>query len=195
MDGLFRSSDSGSTWTQITVGGLAVDSSIGPFLRKGNALFAGTRKGLYRSQDDGLTWTRAGALSLPIQSLAEGGGHLFAGIGYGLYHSSDEGGTWDKVDSGLADPRIHCLAVSGMDLYAGMPGQGIWKRPLLQMGAAVSIAPRSRSQGTALTGTSRKLLPGSRWGFPASSAASADGGPRAWFDAQGKAAIPPRYSR
>src|SRR4051812_38867168 len=55
LDGLFRSADSGQTWSAVS--GMK-ESNISAFLSLGGAQFLNTRYGLYRSRDLGSSWTR-----------------------------------------------------------------------------------------------------------------------------------------
>ena len=84
LDGIFYSSDDGSTWHQATlpieptaVTAVASDGSSLAYA----ALFgqSSSVKGLYKSTDAGVTWTQRQALNVDIERLAANGSNVLAG--------------------------------------------------------------------------------------------------------------------
>jgi photosystem II stability/assembly factor-like uncharacterized protein len=121
--GLFRSTDSGTSWT-------AVDSGLGKkpvrsFAMSGGNLFAGTSGyGIFLSTNNGASWT-AIVVGPIVLSLAVSGGNLFAGTYSGVFLATNNGAgwTWTAINSGLpASATIYSLAVSGGNIFAGAEG-------------------------------------------------------------------------
>jgi hypothetical protein len=127
---LFRSNDSGRTWTPAVVGMGAVLT----FGFRGDNVLAGTQyDGVASSQDSGLTWTKyyAGLPYTPlacreIHALGTVDTTLFAGvIDAGVFRSTD-GKTWEGVNSGLGHGKVTAFAVSDSNLFAATAGGGIY---------------------------------------------------------------------
>ncbi|MBN1130547.1 MAG: hypothetical protein JXA71_16260 [Chitinispirillaceae bacterium] len=124
--GLFKSQDSGTTWTSAHTGlpGLGISVVIG----KGNTLYAGTGSGVFRSENNGDSWIAAngGMEEGVIFSLISVDDTLWAGTA-GVFRSTDNGTSWTDVSEGLA-PRIpnSYLAVSALAYKDGVvyAGQG-----------------------------------------------------------------------
>ncbi len=120
MDGVYRSTDYGDTWTKVgleyyIVSSLAVSSNI---------IFAGTMgSGVFLSTDNGTTWTQSGLASGYIHAFAIMGTDIFA-AGGGIFRSTDNGATW--LNTGMrSDADVRALAVSGPYLFAGLNGSGV----------------------------------------------------------------------
>ena len=83
---IFKSSDFGVTWTDVSPPGLAPVTSL---LKDAyGALYAGTRNGLFRSANDGFSWTpfTNGMLAGGVSVLHRGTGWLYAGTnGRGVF--------------------------------------------------------------------------------------------------------------
>ena len=124
-DGVFRSTDSGTTWVPVN-SGLTL-KWINVLLTDGTSMYVGTDgAGVFRSTDGGMNWT-APLQGLPkparTTSLAVLGSSLFAGMmGMGLYSSTDKGAIWVKVQTGFPDSYIYALAVMDRNIYAGTSG-------------------------------------------------------------------------
>jgi photosystem II stability/assembly factor-like uncharacterized protein len=113
-------------------------------------LFAGLScRGVFRSTNDGTTWSEANN-GIPsracIRSFAVHGNYIFAGADTGIYMSADDGESWAQVSSGLPDTRYCFLAVKDDYLFAGTYGNGVWRRPLSEMEAAVAIHYNSQRE-------------------------------------------------
>jgi photosystem II stability/assembly factor-like uncharacterized protein len=144
--GLFGSTDNGTSWTAANTGlpayvdvlSLAVLPTSG-----GTCLVAGTSEGVVRSSDNGESWIPANtglanfcicALAVLPRSDGTDSTDLFAGTWNGIYHSSDNGSRWTAVSTGLpAWSVVYALAFQGTDLFAGLNGTGVWRRPLSEM--------------------------------------------------------------
>jgi photosystem II stability/assembly factor-like uncharacterized protein len=136
--GVFRSTDSGSTWTAVNTGLAnpnALRLAIDPDVR--DTLYAGTYGGgVFRSMDSGDHWTGMNAglsdqnvTALAIDPLTPA--TLYAGTdGGGIFRSTDGGAHWTKVSSGLGNMKVYCLAIDPRTpsvLYAGTYGGGVFR--------------------------------------------------------------------
>jgi photosystem II stability/assembly factor-like uncharacterized protein len=133
--GLFKSTDSGLTWTPINNGFFdfdIYDLAIDP--RTPSTLYASTGFGLYKSTDGGAQWFK------PSPSLFFGGKGLvidptapemvYASAGnQGVYKSTDGGVTWNPINAGLGQGfyYVESLAIDPANpriLYVGMGSGG-----------------------------------------------------------------------
>jgi photosystem II stability/assembly factor-like uncharacterized protein len=110
LDGLFKSTDNGLTWTQCYPAMPIIE--ISSVVTNGTYIFAGssniyddpdnTPSGIYRSADLGNSWVQvnSGLLSLDIRTLLVDGTDIYAGTREGIYKSSDNGETWTSFNQG-----------------------------------------------------------------------------------------------
>ena len=144
--GMFRSTDNGTTWTEINNGlpdfyarwvySLAVVPSSGG--GGGTNIFAGMEYGgVYRSTDDGDSWMAVNSglgSGINIVALGVAGTTLLAGCATqpgmnGVYRSVNDGGSWARCNTGFvngADSSIEAFAsiITGSTayFYAGTGG-------------------------------------------------------------------------
>ncbi len=152
--GLFRSSDSGATWTADNVGitSSLIYSLAGGVIGSGkvHTLFAGTGSGVFRSTDDGNTWVPSGIPSgrwyfAASDSVVFAGSSFTPYAGFSkysstysdshceVYRSRDQGSTWTEADSvlvnvphGILTSLSTCRNPSGgYDLFAGLTSNAI----------------------------------------------------------------------
>ncbi len=140
-EGIYRSVDSGATWTAANAGLPFSGSypSLYSFVRQGANIFGCTSSGVYLSTDDGQSWSRADQSGLPANtyftSLAVHGTDLYLGVGRlpyasagdGVYRSSDSGVTWTEAGAGFEDFPASTLVLVDTTLFAGTWGYGVWK--------------------------------------------------------------------
>lgn len=122
-DGVMRSVDGGTTWSDSTIWNLSV---IG-LARAGNVVVAATRdSGLYRSTDGGLSWESAntGVPDTVITAITARSGLLFAATisGGTIIASSDFGAHWNTVHYGVSLFGTGPITSLGSTLL--MPGYG-----------------------------------------------------------------------
>lgn len=121
---LYRSTDSGITWENITESlNQFVVSSI--LITPGDDLFIGLSMGggIYRSTDYGDTLVQV-MMDIEVSSLTiNSDSVIFAGTTSGVYRSMNNGDAWELATTGLADLNILSLGVDSEDnLYAGAFG-------------------------------------------------------------------------
>jgi photosystem II stability/assembly factor-like uncharacterized protein len=131
--GLFRSTDSGASWSDsllnLDVYALVIDPS------SPTTLYAATYDGVYKSSNGGETWPTPSATltSLIVPALAidpSNPSTLYAGTSGGVvFRSIDSGSTWTTITNGLPELSVFTLALdpTGSTLYAGLLGGGVWQ--------------------------------------------------------------------
>jgi len=124
--GIYRSSDSGSTWSQSNSG--LTNLFVGSLAYDGPSLFAGTHKGIFVSTNDGTSWTAAssGLTNQTINCLTSDGTNIFAGTQGGVFVSSNNGMNWNQINSGLTNGVVNALLVNDGDIFAGTGGGGVF---------------------------------------------------------------------
>jgi photosystem II stability/assembly factor-like uncharacterized protein len=145
--GIFLSTDGGARWVPSN-NGLTI-SSIYAFAEMGRYVFAGTGGAVYRSSDNGVTWAQAntGIGGSLIGNFAVDNKYIFAASGSGIFFSSDTGMNWRNIIDNLPDSSISELLIAGDNFYAGTRGDGVWRRPLSDLGiSSVSAQPISITQ-------------------------------------------------
>ena len=184
---VFRSEDSGETWTPLSVGNaslVSVDPATG-------AVFLGTRSvGILKSEDRGATWTPSndGIQGLTIVDFSVGGGSQSTlwvatstarpypqlDLPGGFFRSSDGGRHWTSVGGTLpptpygrveADPRSALVAYAGPpgSTFRTLDGGGTWTeltRPLttVSAGIVIAVSPASGTTYAVVTESIRSKL-------------------------------------
>ena len=95
--GIYRSSDKGKNWTNVS-SYYALCFSV-----KGSEIFAGTYlNGVVSSTDDGITWNITDtSLHREIDAITVNGNYIFAGGGAVMLRSSNNGSSWEVIQNGL----------------------------------------------------------------------------------------------
>jgi MYXO-CTERM domain-containing protein len=132
--GLFKSSDSGATWTQLKDGSIAdleVDSSSTP--RK--LFISDTKTGVHRSVDGGATWSQPaqlpkkaeGAVRIELSLSPSNPAMIYAGMGLGnsakLYLSTDHGATFAVVPNASDYCQYQCHYDNSVAVNPADPSQ------------------------------------------------------------------------
>jgi photosystem II stability/assembly factor-like uncharacterized protein len=166
--GVFLSSNKGSAWSPVNNGLWYIQKMVYSVLAltaNERGLFAGTDcGGIYSSTNNGSSWTAAntGLSANTILSLLAYGDILFAGTDFsGVFMSRDNGASWTSFNGGLPDNRaVLCLCVRDSTLFAGIYGNGVWRRPFNNVPPVpTSVALEKPLNGTLFTisGTSDVL--------------------------------------
>ena len=123
--GVYKSTDSGTSWTLINNGLMSKESKEVQTLHSvGSVLYVGTNAGVFTSPDGGANWTPAnnGLPPLEVYSLHSVGTTLYAGVWQGgVYASTDGGANWTAMNSGLSGTNLNVgvLYSEGTTLFAG----------------------------------------------------------------------------
>jgi len=155
VGGVFRSSDNGANWTVVNSG--LADLDVNAMAIEGNTLFAGTGEGLFKSTDNGNSWTDiTGDLGANfILSIQPSGTNLFVGTrnGGGLFYTRNYAPPYSNVGSaaGLTTTWVSSMAIGSKELYLGISGGGVWKRPLVEMGYQIHADVKVYLQGPYVT--------------------------------------------
>ena len=126
--GIFRSADSGKTWTPANEGLRVSPDNILPDIlvltQEGNTLYACTNGGLFYSTNGGDSWQQLTPFQdeFGISGVAIIDDTLYIGriSQESVFFSNDNGKSWEQIDSGLTDrdgPRLFAI---GTTLFAQM---------------------------------------------------------------------------
>lgn len=119
--GIYKSSDSGGSWTQAKWAVNATSLAASPNYGSDRTIFAGVyNTGVYKSTDAGVTWnlTNNGPGNNMIKTLAISPAYasdhtVYAGLyGTGVYKSTDSGATWSAANTGINTLSILSLVIS-----------------------------------------------------------------------------------
>ena len=136
--GVFRSTDRGDTWRNVSkgLGHRSIRAlAFSPAFGADSTVFAGSPDGVYKSVDGCETWQHSveglknpRVLSLAVSPVFGRDATVFAGTSVGLFRSTDGGGSWHQVTDGLTRAAIVSVEVSpGFEhdstVFAGMLGQ------------------------------------------------------------------------
>jgi len=143
---IYKSDDYAATWSLANTG-LTTIKAINVIFYDRDLLFAGTNgDGLFISDNNGDSWTKI-TTGIPsdtfLSSILSYGNNFIAGTSDGVFISSDEGKTWSSANDGLMIDDIKSLCISNGDIYAAVYNNGIWKRPLVELGIVTFIREQS----------------------------------------------------
>ena len=133
-NGLYRSTDGGSSWSSIGAG--MRSASVTALAFESSTIVAATLgAGVYQSADGGNTWTptNSGLDAGIVNSLLSDPSSpatVYAALSDGVYKSADGGGTWQTFSNGLPLAPVSALASrpgSPPTLLAATLGGGIFK--------------------------------------------------------------------
>jgi photosystem II stability/assembly factor-like uncharacterized protein len=120
---VFRSSDNGSTWQDISSG---LPNGAFNFSHHQNQIFVSTVNGVYKSTNSGNSWTAAGLGNYRIYGLEISGDTLYAGSsGSGLFRSINLGNSWQGV--GLSDKWVYDVKAFNDNIFVGTNFVGMFK--------------------------------------------------------------------
>ncbi len=143
FDGVFRSTDSGTTWAAVNTG-LGNTTVFGLAVKPDTAgtVYAATNDGVYKTTNAGTSWASAntGLTATGITAIAvdpTSTGKVYAGASEngrgGVFRSTNGGTSWTAINSADLNiaKTIRVLAVDPLSgaVYAGTAGKGIFKTP------------------------------------------------------------------
>lgn len=127
-NGIFRSQDSGDTWTISSDGLIAGDSTILRAGSKDGRLFVGTTENLYYSDNNGGSWELSQSFGSRIFGICESQGDVFVGtLNDGVHRSNNNGASWIGANSGIITDSIFSIYASDSYIFAGTYGHGIFR--------------------------------------------------------------------
>ena len=124
-NGIYRTTNRGSTWAQagLTGDGIVAAISFSSDFGTDNQVFAGTTSGgFFRSTDGGASWSdkNTGLDRLSVTAISNSNDYrtddtIFAGGGQGgIFRSTDGGDNWKEVASGLNTPGVRVIGFSNL---------------------------------------------------------------------------------
>ncbi|MBK7257762.1 MAG: T9SS type A sorting domain-containing protein [Ignavibacteriae bacterium] len=134
--GVYVTSDAGSSWSVRSTGMTAAD--VRSLCVVGSKLLAGTvYGGVFMSTDKGANWSARNTSLNPniVYALLLSGSTVVAGSSaYGVWVSRSDTIKWSTAGTGFTlGPTVNALASDGQHLYAGIEGQGVWRRALSEV--------------------------------------------------------------
>jgi len=142
-DGVFESTNSGTNWSQQSVGlPLPISIFALAFDDPGKKLYAATNVGVFVSANTAIKWVHLGGL--PVDSYSSvtfdlNASHVVyvSSVSHGVYVSKDDGLTWIAVNKGLPSGVIihsiafdsiehHLWAATNMGVYRSDNDGGLW---------------------------------------------------------------------
>ena len=119
-DGVFLTTNSGTTWTQVNTG--LADTGVSALVTIGSNLFASTASGVFLTTNNGTSWKQVntGLTATAITDLAAVGANLFAAInGVGIFVSTNNGTSWTLTSGSVFQNAYFALfAGAGSALFA-----------------------------------------------------------------------------
>ena len=151
-NGLWKSIDTGSTWTRAN-NGMEDDSSVYVILiqpKQSNVLLAGTGEGIYSSTDGGASWNQvATGTTRDMEYDLSDPDVVYAGKEDGVFLSKDFGLTWQDISAKLPAGEISALAVNcnGTVVYAGVAQDRSGEGLFVSVASSVSNVPVDSTTG------------------------------------------------
>jgi photosystem II stability/assembly factor-like uncharacterized protein len=114
VEGIFRSTDDGSSWTYVGGPSAVYDFAI----NSSQHIFAGTEHGVFKSTDNGQTWLTVGFGQTAVSTLTIFDSIIFVGTyDHGVFKSTDNGGTW--IQTALANIEVSAMVEINSTILAG----------------------------------------------------------------------------
>jgi len=134
-DGVFRTTDGGTTWVLINTG-LTTDFFLSVAFDPAaptTVFIGGDGTGIFKSTTGGDSWTSSGS-GLPLGSVVNdilvSAASVYSAVdGRGVFRSTDGGSTWSAFTTGLTNLSVNSLAANPMDaadIFAATEGGGIF---------------------------------------------------------------------
>jgi photosystem II stability/assembly factor-like uncharacterized protein len=124
--GLYRSTDNGEYWAEVSVG--LQNKTIHHIISSGPNLFAATEQGVHISTNNGDTWTQVinGLDPIKLQSVAllASGNTIFAGTAGGIFATTNNGTNWTNKNFLVT---TWAFGAFGSIIFAGTAGGGVFR--------------------------------------------------------------------
>ncbi len=133
VNGAYLSTNNGANWVAVNNGLTSMD--VRNFAVCGTYIFASTFGGRFLSADNGANWVHVdNGLSATHEPIASFGNNLIAVDSGKVYISYNLGQNWTSMNQGLESTGAYSIAVDDPYLYVGTTSQGVWRRPLSELG-------------------------------------------------------------
>lgn len=124
-DGLFKTTDKGMSWIEVST---LSNSTISYLISdRRDYLYAATSTGFYLSSNMGSTWYYRWQSLSAVQAVAVGvNNKIFAGTTQGMFISTDEGKSWTNPIE-LQGKYVWVIKSNNNNVFAGTMGKGIYR--------------------------------------------------------------------
>jgi photosystem II stability/assembly factor-like uncharacterized protein len=140
FEGVFRSTDGGTSWTKATGNGLSGTFANTMAVDPSNAsvVFLGTFGNLFKTTDGGNNWSVVSTIPLNFNGVftivfdPSTPSTMYVGAANGVFKSTDSGGTWITQNNFSIPnaPNVRAIAIdpsAPLTLYAGTTNNGLFK--------------------------------------------------------------------
>ncbi len=136
--GVFMSTNNGSNWTNISNGFVGIND-VNCLAASDIYIIAGLNDfnpPVITSNDYGTTWKVGsnGLFGHTVNTLRTIGNSVFAGLNDGVFYTNNNGDDWIDMCQGLPANSVISIGRDDSCIYAGVSGNGIWKRPISDFG-------------------------------------------------------------
>jgi photosystem II stability/assembly factor-like uncharacterized protein len=125
--GVFRSTDSGASWSKINTGLAAIYVPV--LMIDDSRLFAGTEMGVFITDDDGAHWSEsnAGLSATEVHAFDTSGSNIYAATwSSGVFVSTNEGMSWTRLNATHNMYNISSLVTNDSNIFVGTLGEGLF---------------------------------------------------------------------
>ncbi len=134
-EGVYKSTNYGATWFQTALN----NRTVLTLAVKSDTIYAGSDALLY-STNLGNNWIQTTFSNNGIYSIIFSGDNIFVGAGFGFYLSTNNGVSWLQRNEGFGNNNaISSLITLNNYIFAGKPGESIWRRPISEVVGINSI--------------------------------------------------------
>jgi photosystem II stability/assembly factor-like uncharacterized protein len=120
--GVFRSTDNGMHWLDVTAGlEIPARYNVLALVNIGQRLILGAGiRGAFISDDQGVHWTQTNLVNIGVNAFGLAGTIIYAGTGNAIYRSTDSGSSWVVTPGALPKATsVLAFACSGENVFAG----------------------------------------------------------------------------
>jgi photosystem II stability/assembly factor-like uncharacterized protein len=128
--GVFRSTDNGAHWQDVTEGlEIPARYNVYALAAMGQRILVGTGvgRGVFVSDDQGVHWSRSSSGYVDVFALGATGTKIYAGTYTPVLRSDDSGSTWSATRVAPPAPiSVRSFACSGTNVFAGTYSNGVF---------------------------------------------------------------------